>query len=122
VSAYRTPGRVSVPRRAEKRTATGGITLWHLLEFISVGYGPGMAIGAAKGAGGGLARIAIAIAIGVAFGLACPFLIRKAGRVAFKAGVPPLPMYVSAGLFPVAWGTLALVVTTYAIGVMGPSR
>jgi hypothetical protein len=33
VSASRIPGRVSVRQAPEKLPATGGITLWHLLEF-----------------------------------------------------------------------------------------
>ncbi len=100
----------------ERLPATGGVTLWHLLEFISFGYGPGMAIGIAKAAGGGPASIAIAIAIGLLVAVPCPIIIHKVGRVAFKAGVHPLPMYVAAGLFPFAWAALAAVLTHRVIG------
>jgi hypothetical protein len=81
-----------------------------------------LAIGAAEAAGGGPARIAIAVAIGLLFGVSCPIIIHKVGRVAFKAGVHPLPMYVTAGLLPLAWGALAAVVTHHVIGVVGLSR
>jgi hypothetical protein len=81
-----------------------------------------MAIGTAKADGGGPARIAIAIAIGLLFGVPCAVIIHKVGRVAFKAGVHPLPMYVAAGLFPFAWGALTAVVIHHVIGVVGLLR
>jgi hypothetical protein len=90
-----------------------------MLEFISVGPGLGGAIGAA---GGGPARIAIAVAVGLLFGLPCPIIIHRVGRVAYKAGVHPLPMYVAAGLFPLAWGVLAGWATHHVIGLVGLAR
>lgn len=81
-----------------------------------------MAIGTAKTAGGGPGIIVIAVVIGLLFAVPCPVIIHKVGRVAFKAGVPPLPMYIAAGLFPFAWGALAAVVTHHAIRMATLSR
>ena len=81
-----------------------------------------MAIETAKIAGGGPARIGIAIAIGLLFGVPSPLIVHKVGRVAFNAGVPPILMYIAAGLFPLAFGALAAVLTHYVIGRAGLSR
>jgi hypothetical protein len=93
-----------------------------LLQFISAGYGPAAAVAVAKTAGGGPARTAIAIAFGLLIGVPSPFVIHKVGRVAFKAGVHPLPMYVAAALFPSALGAMAAVVTHHVIIVLKPLR
>jgi hypothetical protein len=52
----------------------------------------------------------------------CPIIIHEVGRVAFREGVQPLPIYLAAGLFPFMWGALAAAVTHYVIGVVALSR